>query len=48
MDIATRANRQIIYAHRPDEQLRPEDFTTVDSTIGLPESGEVLCRTVLL
>jgi NADPH-dependent curcumin reductase CurA len=48
MDTATRANHQIIYAHRPDERLRAEDFTALDSTIGSPEPGEVLGRTVLL
>ena len=48
MTAAGRANHQIIYAHRPDERLRPEDFTALDSTIGAPGPGEVLCRTVLL
>jgi NADPH-dependent curcumin reductase CurA len=30
MDTTTRPNRQIIYAHCPDERLRAEDFTPVE------------------
>lgn len=41
-------NRQILYAHRPDEHLSAADFQLVESEIGDPRPGEVLCKVILL
>jgi len=45
---ASRPNRQILLAERPSGRLEELHFRAVDSTIGSPGPGEVLCRTVLL
>src|SRR5512134_1481617 len=43
-----RPNRQILLAERPSGHLEERHFRAVNSTIGRPGPGEVLCRTVLL
>ena len=47
-DDDARPNRQILLAERPSGHLEERHFRAVDSTIGPPGPGEVLCRTVLL
>ena len=44
----TRPNRQILLVERPSGRLEERHFRPVDSTIGEPGPGEVLCRTILL
>ena len=44
----TRPNRQILLIERPAGRLEERHFRAVDGTIGEPEAGEVLCRTILL
>ena len=44
----TRRNRQILLAEIPEGRLEERHFRAVDSEIGDPGPGEVLCRTVLL
>jgi NADPH-dependent curcumin reductase CurA len=44
----TRPNRQVLLAERPAGRLEERHFKAVDSTIGEPGPGEVLCRTILL
>src|SRR5207249_6139589 len=43
-----RPNRQILLFERPRGKLEESHFKAIDSTIGEPGPGEVLCRTVLL
>ncbi len=47
-DDTSRPNRQILLAVRPSGHLEERHFRAVDTTIGPPGPGEVLCRTVLL
>jgi NADPH-dependent curcumin reductase CurA len=47
-DKGTRPNRQILLVERPSGRLEERHFRAVDSTIGEPGPGEVLCRTILL
>ena len=44
----TRKNRQILLAETPMGKLKESDFKTIDSEVGDPGDGEVLCRNVLL
>jgi NADPH-dependent curcumin reductase CurA len=44
----TRPNRQILLAEIPEGRLEERHFRAVDSEVGDPGQGEVLCRTVLL
>jgi NADPH-dependent curcumin reductase CurA len=41
-------NRQILYAHRPDGALTGDAFQLTEGPVPALQSGEVLCRTVLL
>jgi NADPH-dependent curcumin reductase CurA len=43
-----RPNRQILLAERPSGKLEASHFKAVESTIGDPAPGELLCRTILL
>lgn len=43
-----RPNRQILLAEIPQGRLEERHFRAVDSEIGAPGLGEVLCRTILL
>jgi len=43
-----RPNRQILLAERPAGKLDPAHFKSVETTIGEPEPGQVLVRTILL
>lgn len=45
---STRQNHQILLAERPSGKLEEKHFRAVESTVGEPGPGEVLCRTILL
>jgi NADPH-dependent curcumin reductase CurA len=41
-------NRQVVLARLPTDRLDSSHFDLVDGKIGVPETGQVLVRTILL